>query len=327
MSEHVPVLAQEVMNLLEPKAGDTLLDATLGHGGHAKAFLDEAGEDAKVIGVDADEKALEVAKETLAAYGDAVTYHKGNFYELFTLSGVEGPDLHANAILFDLGIGSHQLGDIDRGFSFSSDAPLNMKYGEPTSLPDSHLEPINVLTRRLGHYPDAHELIDYLSPTALADMVRHYGEERFAGVVGNAIAEGRPFASAKRLAAAIEKAVPKFYEKGRIHPATRTFQALRLATNRELEVLEQVLPEATKLLLEDGVLAVISFHSLEDRIVKQYFRKASADCICDPKQPICTCEHEPTLAILTKRPLVANEEERAKNPRSRSAKLRAAKKI
>lgn len=318
MSEHIPVLVQEVLSLLEPKPGDTLLDATLGHGGHAKAFLDAAGEGAKVIGIDADEDALNVAKETLAEYGDAATYHKGNYYEL--------PDVQVSAILFDLGIGSHQIADGSRGFSFSSEAPLNMQYGQASSLPDSHLEPINVLTRRLDRYPDAHELVDYLSPTALADMVRHYGEERFAGVVGNAIAQGRPFASAKRLAAAIEKAVPKFYEKGRIHPATRTFQALRLAVNRELEVLEKVLPEATKCLLAGGVLAVISFHSLEDRIVKQYFRKASATCICAPGQPICTCEYTPQLSILTKRPVTASEEERQRNPRSRSAKLRGAKK-
>lgn len=319
MSDHTPVLVKEVLELLNPKPGDILLDATLGHGGHSKAFLEAAGEGARVIGVDADEEALAVAKQTLKEYGDSVTYLQQNF--------VDVPDTQVNAILFDLGIGSHQIADDARGFSFSSEGPLTMQYGEADSLPDAHLEPINVLTRRLGHYPDASELLDLLSPMALADMVRTYGEERYAGVVGNAIAGGRPFASAKKLADAIEKAVPKFYEKGRIHPATRTFQALRLATNRELEVLESVLPKAVERLLPGGALAVISFHSLEDRIVKQYFRKASATCICPPEQPMCTCEYTPQLTIVTKRPIVAGEEERQKNPRSRSAKLRGARKV
>lgn len=318
MSEHTPVLVREVITLLDPKPGDILLDATLGHGGHSKAFLDAAGEGARVIGVDADEAALNVARENLASYGDRVTYIQGNFFTL--------PDENVNAILFDLGIGSHQIADTTRGFSFSSEGPLSMQYGSYENLPDSFLEPINVLTRRLDRYPDAHDLLDFLSPIELTEMVRVYGEERYAGVVGNAIAEGRPFASAKKLANAIEKAVPKFYEKGRIHPATRTFQALRLAANRELEVLEGVLPEAVKRLIPGGVLAVISFHSLEDRIVKQYFRKASATCICPPEQPVCTCEYTPQLTILTKKPVIATPEEIEKNPRSRSAKLRGAKK-
>ncbi len=318
MKQHIPVLVHEVLELLNPKAGDILLDATLGHGGHAKAFLEAAGEGSQVIGLDADEGALGIAKETLAEYGDRVTYHRGNFFAL--------PDTKVNAILFDLGIGSHQIADETKGFSFSSEGPLNMQYGSYDHLPDSFLEPINVLSRRIDRYPDAHELLDFLSPIALTEMVRLYGEERYAGVVGNAIAENRPFASAKKLGMVIEKAVPKFYEKGRIHPATRTFQALRLAANRELEVLTEVLPEAVNRLLPGGILAVISFHSLEDRIVKQYFRKASATCICPPGQPICTCEYTPQLEILTKRPVIATEEEREQNPRSRSAKLRAAKK-
>ncbi len=317
MSEHTPVLVKEVLEMFQPKPGDALLDATLGHGGHAKAFLDAAGAGAKVIGVDADEEALNVAKQTLAPYGDSVTYRKQNFVDL--------PKVQVNAILFDLGIGSHQIADEARGFSFSSEGPLTMQYGEADSLPDAQLEPINVLTRRLNHYPDASELLNFLSPMALADMVKVYGEERYAGVVGNAIAGGRPFASAKKLASEIEKAVPKFYEKGRIHPATRTFQALRLATNRELEVLESVLPNAVERLLPGGILAVISFHSLEDRIVKRYFRSAAAKCVCPPDQPICTCAHTPQLTILTKRPIIAGEEERERNPRSRSAKLRAAR--
>jgi len=319
MIEHIPVLVREVLALIDPKPGDVLLDATLGHGGHAKAFLDAAGEGAKLIGIEADEKALAVAKETLAEYGEAVTYHHGNFYNL--------PDVQVNAVLFDLGIGSHQIADTQKGFSFSSEGPLAMRYGEEGTLPKSKLPAINELTQKLNHYPDAHELLDLLSPMALADMVRVYGEERYAGVVGNAIAEGRPFASAKQLASAIEKSVPKSYEKGRIHPATRTFQALRIAVNRELEVLEAALPKAVGKLLPGGVIAVISFHSLEDRIVKRYFKQASRDCVCPPEQAICTCDHKQALEILTKRPITATEDELKENPRSRSAKLRAGKRI
>lgn len=319
MSEHTPVLVQEVLGVLEPKPGSILLDATLGHGGHAKAFLEAAGDSSRVIGVDADPEALAVAKQTLAEFGDRVSYVQGNFFSL--------PDTKVTAILFDLGIGSHQIADSSRGFSFSSEAPLTMSYGEAEEFPPAKLSAINDLTQRLGHYPDAHEILDYLPPLAIADMVRMYGEERYAGVVANAIVEGRPFSSARSLAHAIENAVPKSYEKGRIHPATRTFQALRIAVNRELEVLEAVLPKAIDRLEVGGVIAVISFHSLEDRIVKRLFKKEAKQCICPPQQPVCTCNHKARLEILTKRPVVAGEEERSANPRSRSAKLRAARKI
>ena len=318
MSEHIPVLVQEVLSFLLPKPGDTLLDATLGHGGHAKAFLD-AAPDTHVIGIDADNAALEIAKQTLASYGDKVTYVHGNFYEL--------PDVQVNAVLFDLGIGSHQIADETRGFSFTSPGALTMQYGEHAALPDSNLSSINELTQKLHRYPDAEDIVNSLSPTALAELVRVYGEERYAGVVGNAIAEGRPFASAARLAKAVEAALPAFYEKGRINPATRTFQALRLAVNRELEVLEKALPAALDRLLPGGVIVVISFHSLEDRIVKRYFRSEAQGCICPPQQVVCICSHKPRLEILTKRPASATEEEAKTNPRSRSAKIRAAKKI
>lgn len=317
MSGHIPVLVQEVLSLLNPKPGDTLLDATLGHGGHAKAFLD-AAPDTKVIGIDADSSALEIAKQTLASYGDRVTYIHGNFYEL--------PDTLVNTILFDLGIGSHQIADETRGFSFTSSGALSMRYGDHASLPDSYLPSINDLTQKLQRYPDVEDIVHYLSPIALAELVRVYGEEKYAGVVGNAIAGGRPYANAKKLADALQKALPAFYEKGRIHPATRTFQALRLAVNRELEVLEATLPKAVHALVPGGRIAVISFHSLEDRIVKRYFRAEAQGCICPLQQVVCVCSHEPMLEILTKRPVTATEEEQQTNPRSRSAKIRASRK-
>lgn len=315
MSEHIPVLVGQVMHLLSPKAGDILLDATLGHGGHAKAFLD-AAEGMKVVGVEADAHALEEAQQYLAAYGDRVEYHHGNFYQL--------PEGMFHAILFDLGIGSHQLADETRGFSFASSGKLSMKYGEHASLPDSMLSSINDLTRKLQRYPDAEDIVDALSPKNLAELIHLYGEERYAGVVANAIVGGRPFANAAKLAAAIQEAVPTRYEKGRIHPATRTFQALRLAVNRELEVLKATLPKAVEQLLPGGKIAVISFHSLEDRIVKQYFKVESTDCICPPEQVVCICGHKARLTLLTRKPEVATQEEQEANPRSRSAKLRAA---
>lgn len=316
MSEHVPVLVKEVLALLVPKPGDILLDATLGHGGHAKAFLEAAGEGSSVVGIDADGTALAVAKQNLASYGDRVIYRHGNFYEL--------PDRRFSAILLDLGIGSHQLADETRGFSFTSPGALSMQYGKHVVLPDSSLPQINDLTRKLQRYPDAEDIVNNLSEGALAQMVRMYGEERYANKVGNVIAEKRPFGSAAILAKALEDALPAFYEKGRIHPATRTFQALRLAVNRELEVLKAALPSTVELLVPGGKIVVISFHSLEDRIVKQYLRSEAQGCICDPRQVICVCSHKPRLEILTRRPIVATPEEQQANPRSRGAKLRGA---
>lgn len=319
MNEHIPVLVKEVIELLEPKPNDIFLDATLGHGGHTKAFLDAVRGEATVIGIDADANALAEAKSVLASYGDRVTYHHGNFYDL--------PGAKAHKILFDLGIGSHQIADESRGFSFDSSSALSMKYGEHEALPDSMLASVNDLTRRLQRYPDAQDLLNFLSPLAITEMVRVYGEERYAGVVGNAIAQGRPFDTAKQLAAHLKESLPAFYEKGRIHPATRTFQALRLAVNRELEVLRATLPKAIEHLIPGGRIAVISFHSLEDRIVKQVFKREAQGCICPPEQVVCVCSHTPRLKILTKRPVTASEEELKTNPRARSAKLRVAEKL
>lgn len=319
MSEHIPVLVKEVLELLDPKPHDVLLDATLGHGGHAKAFLGAARDGASVIGIDADSAALEEAKKNLASYGERVTYHHGNFYDL--------PDTKVHKILFDLGIGSHQIADESRGFSFDSKSTLSMKYGQHEALPDSMVAPINDLTQKLQRYPDAQDLVNYLSPLAITELVRVYGEERYAGVVGNAIAQGRPFETAKQLATTLKESLPAFYEKGRIHPATRTFQALRVAVNRELEVLKETLPKAIERLLPGGRIAVISFHSLEDRIVKQVFKREAQGCICEPTQVVCICSHTPRLKILTKRPVTASEEELKTNPRARSAKLRVAEKL
>lgn len=301
---HVPVLVREVMELLAPRPGDTLLDATIGHGGHAKAYL-EAADGTRVIGIDADAVALEHAGKQLAAYKDRVRLTHGIFANLGELIG-SATVTHA---LFDLGIGSHQLADDTRGFSFRSKAPLAMLYGTGQGLPVSNHQAIAWIEKRIGHTPDAGEVIAYAREEELADIIWKYGEERFSRRIARAIKHTDKIQTAEQLAGIIAAAVPGSYEHGRIHPATRTFQALRIVVNRELESLEMALPQATGILEDSGKLVVISFHSLEDRLVKQFMRS------------------EDTLEVLTKKPVRASKEEQHINPRARSAKLRVAQKL
>lgn len=308
---HTPVLVEEVLHLLQPKPGDVLLDATLGQGGHAAAYLDATAPDGKVVGLDADAEALTQAKENLAKVGERVQFLNQNFASLKdSLTGGGILPLRFSHILFDLGLGSHQLADKSRGFSFASHGPLVMAYGELKQLPLSQLQPLNWLEKKLGYPPDAADIIQFLSEGELSELIRHYGEERYASRIARALKRTPPLASAQALAQVIAGAVPATYEHGRINSATRTFQALRLAVNRELEALQAALPQAVALLHPGGVLAVISFHSLEDRIVKNFFR-----------------DHKDALEILTIKPITATEAEKARNPRSRSAKLRAVLKI
>lgn len=302
MSEHVPVLVQEVLEILNPEPGNTLLDATLGHGGHAKAYLD-AAEGTHVKGFDADAKALQAAKEHLVAYEGRVTYINANFANI-------GQHLKekVNCVLFDLGIGSHQLSDQERGFSFVSEGVLTMRYGDTDDLPSSSDKALAGLERMLGHPPDVQEILHGIAEVDLAHIIREYGEERYAGRIARVLKAARNIHTGRDLAQAVSSAVPTGYEHGRIHPATRTFQALRIAVNRELDALAEGLTEATHVLVPGGVIAVISFHSLEDRIVKQFFQK-------NKKQ----------FEILTKKPIRASKAEISVNPRSRSARLRAAR--
>lgn len=355
---HVPVLVKEVLAYLAPQPGDRLLDATVGHGGHAKAFL-EAAAGGTVVGFDADSAALAEAKKTLQEFGQRVVLINENFCRMedsvqahsLQERGDGGGIVHNGGetrtfkyipqqsvprssarseggfthILFDLGLGSHQLADASRGFSFESGQSLSMRYGGG-ALPPAKLEGLNVLTERLGHYPDAAELIAGLSAEELAEVISRLGEERYARRVAVALKEAPQLTTGTQLAERVAAALPTRYERGRIHPATRTFQALRLAVNRELEVLEVALPAALRLLAAHGKMAVISFHSLEDRIVKQFFRSAARACICPPEQPVCTCERAAQLKLLTKHPVRAGAAEIARNPRARSAKLRVAQK-
>lgn len=320
---HIPVLQHEVLSQLKPTAGDSLLDATLGYGGHAAAYLEILAGEGTVIGIEADKAALEQAGQRLSAWGTKVSYIHGSYADL----GRHLDALHIESVshvLFDLGVGSHQLSDPQRGFSFRSPGPLTMRYGQHT-LPPSQLASLNILERRLGHPPDANDITTSLSADELASLIQQYGEERYARRIAAAIQESRDkIHTTADLAHVISQAVPSSYERGRIHPATRTFQALRIAVNRELESLAAALPQAIDVLRPGGKIAVISFHSLEDRMVKRFFQRESKDCVCPPEQVICTCGHKAQVVIQTKKPITASVEEAARNSRARSAKLRVA---
>lgn len=312
---HVPVLTAEILTHLQPTPQDTLLDATLGLGGHAAAYLEATAPTGRVVGLEADERALAAARRRLARYGNRVIFVHANFASLkdsVTGGGIlpprkrQPPAVLFTHILFDLGVGSHQLADPGRGFSFRRTAPLTMQYGIPPAV-SAQLEALNWLERRLGYLPDARDIIAGLPAGELAVLIRHYGEERYAGRIARALKRSPQPETASQVAERIAHAVPAGYEHGRLHPATRTFQALRLAANRELEALAAALPEAVALLAPGGIIAVISFHSLEDRIVKHFFK-----------------EHE-HLTVITKKPITATASEKAVNPRSRSAKLRFAR--
>lgn len=310
---HTPVLVKEVLAHFQPRNGDYLLDATLGTGGHTKAFLDATAPSGKAVGLDTDPGSIEQAQKQLSKYGTRVSYVNTNFADLKnSLVGggiVQNPPMFSH-ILFDLGLGSHQLADPQRGFSFQSKSSLNMRYGDLDDLPDSQFGFINKLTKRLNRYPEVSDLINYLYEDQLADIIYVYGEERYSRRIAKAIKQSSvPLTSPDILAQLIAAKVPR--RRSRIHTATRTFQALRLAVNRELEALTVVLPQALDLLKDNGFIAVISFHSLEDRIVKHYFRESAKS---------------ERLDVITKKPQRAHEEEVKDNPRSRSAKLRVAQK-
>ncbi|NNJ10471.1 16S rRNA (cytosine(1402)-N(4))-methyltransferase RsmH [Chloroflexales bacterium ZM16-3] len=303
---HVSVLPNEVREALQPQPGGVYLDGTLGGGGHALALLQAAQPGGRLIGIDADPAALAAARERLEAAQlppESYSLHHGRFAEMATIAHGTGADHLVDGILLDLGVSSYQIDTAERGFAFSNDGPLDMRL-DPT------------------HGPTAADLVNSLDEVALADIIFRYGEERGSRRVARLIAERRkqaPFTRTAELAALVARAVSRGGRE-RIHPATRTFQALRIAVNGELDQLEAALPQAVDLLRDGGRLAVISFHSLEDRIVKLFFRAESG-------YGGSANEQTPRLRIITKKPIEAGEEELAANPRSRSAKLRVAEKI
>ncbi len=302
---HAPVLTEEVVRYLAVQAGGRYVDCTTGGGGHARAILEAASLGGLLLGLDADPKALKTAAEALASFGDSVRLVEANFRELESVCRRHN-FVPVHGVVFDLGLSSYQLADPERGFSFQVDAPLDMR-----------LNPAQTLT--------AADIVNHYGETELADVVWRYGEEPASRRIARAIVRARPLATTTELAAVISRAIPG--PRHRIHQATRSFQAIRIAVNDELGALSDALEQARDILGFEGRLVVISFHSLEDRIVKQFFQRESRDCICPPEAPACVCGHKATLRIITKRTVTAGPEEIGANPRSRSARLRAAEKL
>ncbi len=304
---HTPVLLAAVLETLAIRPGATIIDGTLGAGGHAAALLEAAGPDGQLLGIDQDPRALALAAERLAPFGERVTLVHGRFDRMAALAAARGIAA-ADAILLDIGVSSMHLDDPERGFSFLQDGPLDMRMNPQ------------------GDAPTAAEVVNTYPEEELADLIWRYGEDRLSRRIARAIVAARPLSRTGALAAAIEGVYPRRRTE-KIHPATRTFQALRIAVNDELGALERVLPQAVGLLAPGGRLGVITFHSLEDRIVKQAFRLLSTDCICPPEQPVCTCSHRAVVRLVTRKPLTSDPAEIARNPRSRSAKLRVVEKL
>ena len=306
---HIPVLLGQVLELLKPERGGLFVDGTLGGGGHAEAVLERLKSGSRLIGIDRDPAAIAAASQRLQSFGDRFTAVRGNFFDCREI--LSSMDIfQADGILFDLGVSSYQLDTPERGFSYHEDAPLDMRMD-----PDAAL--------------DAYSVVNGYSFEELARVIREYGEERFASRIASRIVKLReraPIKTTTELAAIIKEAIPAANRREGPHPARRTFQALRIEVNGELSGLAAAIRGAHDLLAPGGRLAVITFHSLEDRIVKLAFRDFESPCVCDPKAPVCTCGRKSTARVLTKKPVVADEMELNDNPRSRSAKLRAIEK-
>ncbi len=303
-NDHIPVLYHEVLQLLRPQPNGRYLDATLGAGGHTAGILQTSAPTGRILAFDRDPEAIAFARQQLAIYGDRVTYVNASYAAMGQLAPANG-FAALDGILLDLGLSSRQLERAERGFSFMKDGPLDMRF-DPTQ----------------GE--TAADLINNLSETELADIFWKYGEERRSRRLARAIVNNRPFTRTRQLADLVAVQVKG---RERIHPATRIFQALRIATNHELEAVETGIPAAIGLLKPGGRIAVISFHSLEDRFVKQLFRRLSQSCTCPPQQPVCTCGGKATLRLITRKAMKASEAEIQQNPRSRSARLRVAEKM
>ena len=307
---HIPVLGREVIELLQPRPGGIYLDGTLGGGGHSGMILEASSPDGRVIGFDQDIEAIAAASANLQDYGSRLTAVNTNFINAASVLQEMGIG-EIDGFLFDLGVSSHQLDSAGRGFSFQYDAPLDMR-----------------MDRTCGE--SAADLVNSLSHGELAKIIREYGEERWAGRIASFICkerETRQIETTFELVALIKAAIPAKAREDRIHFATRTFQALRIAVNDELNAAAAAVAAAMKMLKSGGRGAVISFHSLEDRIVKQLFRESARSCICPPSLPVCSCSRRAEFTVLTGKPVTAKEDELAENPRSRSAKLRALKRV
>jgi 16S rRNA (cytosine1402-N4)-methyltransferase len=294
-----------VLAALAVRPGGRYVDCTVNGGGHAEAILDAAQPGGSLLGIDADPEAIAMSQERLSRFGAGVAIVQGNFRDMDRLCRERG-FAPVNGILFDLGLSSHQLASA-RGFSFRVEAPLDMRFGPEEETTAAYW-------------------VNQAPEEELADIIWRFGEERQSRRIARAIVNGRPLGTTTELAKAVEQAVGR-RTGSQIHPATKTFQALRIAVNQELASLAEALPWAHGLLGFGSRLVVISYHSLEDRIVKQFIARESRDCVCPPSQPVCTCGHKATLKPVTRGAVTPSREEIAANPRSRSAKLRAAERL
>lgn len=301
---HLPVLYHEIIHALHPTSPGRYVDGTVGAGGHARGILEACAPDGQLLGLDLDPQALALARETLAPFGRRAHLVQASYSSLPAALKELGWEA-VDGIVLDLGLSSMQLDTPERGFSFQHDAPLDMRFS-----------PQNTIT--------AATLVNQLDESELADLLYRYGEEPNGRRIARAIIKARPLQTTHQLAAAIEAVSPR---KGRVHPATQTFQALRIAVNEELSAVEDVLPKAVAALKSGGRLAVISFHSLEDRIVKDFIREQSRDLVNPPYEPIYAVERKAILKEIARKPITPSEQELNENPRARSAKLRVAKKL
>jgi 16S rRNA (cytosine1402-N4)-methyltransferase len=302
---HKPVLLKEVMSALSIQPGGRYVDCTLGGGGHAMAILQNSMPGGQLLGIDADPEAIRAAAINLSRFADSVLLVNDNFVNIDSIC--HHYDFYpVHGILLDLGLSSMQLFDDPRGFSFQYEAALDMRFNPKQKITAADI---------VNSYPE----VD------LAQLIRKYGEETHSYKIARRIVQSRPVNTTTQLAAVVEEAVGG--RRGRIHPATRTFQALRIAVNEELEHLEETLDKAIDLLGIGGRLVVISYHSLEDRIVKQFMQKESRDCICPPSIPVCQCKHLASFRLINKKIITPSAAELEDNPRSRSARMRIAERI
>jgi 16S rRNA (cytosine1402-N4)-methyltransferase len=302
---HTPVLYQQVLSALHAGAGSRHIDGTIGAGGHARGILEASAPDGEVLGLDRDPHALQLAAANLASFGHRIHLRHASFASLAQCAADLGWKQIDGALL-DLGLSSMQVDNPERGFAFRLPGPLDMRFDPsgPTTAAD---------------------LVNGLSEAELAETLARYGEEPRARPVARAIVAARPLRTTVELADVVARVTGG--RRPGLHPATRTFQALRIAVNGELEALEAALPQMVELLAPGGRLVVIAFHSLEDRLVKKFLRWESRDCVCPPRQPVCTCGHQASLRLLTSKPIRPEQAEVQSNPRARSARLRAAEKI
>ncbi len=315
---HIPVLLEETISLLAPQANQHFIDCTLGGGGHAKKILDQTSPDGHLLAIDADGQAIAHGKKTLESYSGRVVFVQENFLKIKQIYNEQFALYSINGILCDLGVSSFELKDSDRGFSWQIDAPLDMRFDTRQSL-------------------TAAEIVNTWPSEQLQQILQEYGQEPLAYEVTKQIINSRqkqPITKTKTLAEAIllayrhklktKKEIPWIGGK---HPATKTFQALRIAVNDELASIAALLPQAIDIVEPGGRVAIISFHSLEDSMVKKYFRQEARDCLCPPELPECRCGHRASIKLVTKKPIQPSEQEKKANPSSRSARLRVVEKL